>query len=86
MQSAVKEKLISLYVHAVWDCLWALSERHTHVKTVLIERGSTQRSYFCRFIGLKRLNTHTCVCLGLKWKQTAEKEKKKYTWSRQLLK
>ncbi len=45
-------------------------------------------SFFSRFIGLEWLNTHTCMCqnaclfkyphnhsnLGLKWKQTADKE------------
>ncbi len=40
----------------------------------LIEHGSIERSYFCRFIGFERLNPHKHYKLGLKWKQTAEKE------------
>ncbi len=51
MQSATKENL--------FHYMRALSERRVHVKTVLIEHGSS--GVICHFIGLEQLNTHLYV-------------------------
>ncbi len=81
MQSAAKEKFH--FMCRLKDRLSAVSEVHA-----CEDRAHKSIEPSCRFIGLKRLNTHTCMSqnahlcnyphkqssLGRKWKQTVEKE------------
>ncbi len=53
---------LSLYVRTVWETISERCQRGAHVKTVLIVHWRIERNYFCCFIGLERLNTHTCMC------------------------
>ncbi len=84
MQSAAKENSFRFMCH-LKDRLSAVNEVHACEDRA---HKNVVPSCFCRFIGLKRLNTHTCMSqnahlcnyphkqsnLGRKWKQTVEKE------------
>ncbi len=63
MQSATKENTFR-YISSLSDrqCFGALSERCTHLRTVLIQRRSIEQNHFFHFISLEWLNTHTCMC------------------------
>ncbi len=89
MQWAAKENSFR-FMCRLKDRLSAVREVHACEDCA---HKSIEQSCFCCFIGLKQLNTHTCMSqnahlcnyphkhinLGRKWKQTAEKENTRVT-------